>query len=127
MKLTTNFSLAEFASRDGSITPGNIQANLKKLATELQVIRDHYGKPIQINSGYRSPAHNEAVKGSSTSQHLEGKAADIVIAGVSPSEVADTIEKLITEGKMKQGGLGRYNSFTHYDIRGRKARWDFTT
>lgn len=127
MKLTTNFSLAEFASRDGSITPGNIQANLKKLATELQVIRDHYGKPIQINSGYRSPAHNEAVKGSSTSQHLEGKAADIVIAGVSPSEVADTIEKLITEGKMKQGGLGRYNSFTHYDIRGRKARWDKTT
>jgi uncharacterized protein YcbK (DUF882 family) len=88
-------------------------------------LRDHFASSITVNSGYRSPAHNEAVGGGKESQHLKGKAADIVIAGVSPDDVADTIEQFIIDGKMTQGGIGRYKSFTHYDIRGTKARWDY--
>lgn len=52
--------------------------NLKLLVDKvLDPLRDAYGKPIQVNSGYRSPALNTAVKGSKTSQHVKGQAADI--------------------------------------------------
>jgi uncharacterized protein YcbK (DUF882 family) len=83
--------------------------------------------PITVNSAYRSPKHNDLVGGSKNSQHLLGNAADIAIKGVPSGEVADAIEFLIEMGLMKEGGLGRYNTFTHYDIRGTKARWDFRT
>jgi uncharacterized protein YcbK (DUF882 family) len=125
MKLTKNFSIGEFNSKDGSQMPAVVRENIEALAKNLQALREFFGAEISINSGYRSPAHNEAVGGASKSQHLKGIAADIVVEGITPDQVADTIEKLITEGKMKQGGIGRYNSFTHYDIRGEKARWDF--
>ena len=64
---------------------------------------------------------------SGNSQHCLGKAADIVVPGMTPDEVADKIEELISNGDMLQGGLGRYNAFTHYDIRKTKGRWDFRT
>ena len=52
--------------------------NLKLLVDKvLDPLRDAYGKPIRVNSGYRSPALNAAVKGSKTSQHMKGQAADI--------------------------------------------------
>lgn len=52
--------------------------NLKLLVDNvLDPLRDAYGKPIRVNSGYRSPALNKAVKGSKTSQHVKGQAADI--------------------------------------------------
>jgi len=57
------------------------------------------------------------------SEHLYGKAADLNVLGVSTQKVKDTIEKLISAGKMKQGGVGLYNTFVHYDIRGKKSRW----
>ncbi|MEE4247931.1 MAG: D-Ala-D-Ala carboxypeptidase family metallohydrolase [Kangiellaceae bacterium] len=125
MRLTDNFTLSEFKSRDGALTPKNLLGNILSLADNLQVLRDHFGFPIKVNSGYRSPEHNSRVGGGQRSQHLLGKAADIVIEGISPDDVADAIELLISQGKMQQGGLGRYDDFTHYDIRGTKARWDF--
>lgn len=127
IQLTTNFTKKEFECRDGSAMPPQVLENVKLLAKELQVLRDFVGKKITINSGYRSKAYNATLKGASPkSQHLLGKAADITIAGMSPKQVAETIEKLIQEGKMKQGGIGIYKTFTHYDIRGVKARWDFS-
>ena len=54
---------------------------------------------------------------------MSGKAADIAVGGVTARVVADTIEKLMTQGKMKQGGIGRYSVFTHVDVRGTKTRW----
>ena len=51
---------------------------------------------------------------------------DIVIKGMTPVEVSKTIEELINKGDMLQGGLGIYSSFVHYDIRGIKARWDYS-
>ena len=70
--------------------------------------------------------YNNSIKGSSKkSQHILGKAADISIKGLSPLEVYNVIERLIENGDMLQGGLGLYDSFIHYDIRGERARWDY--
>lgn len=124
MKLTKNFDSKEFESRDGALTPVTVQENLQKLAKNLQVLRDHFGLPIHINSGYRSPSHNKSIGGVKGSQHVFGKAADIVIKGKTPTEIHETIERLISEGKMEQGGLGLYLTFVHYDIRGFAARWN---
>ena len=125
MELTKNFSKKEFDSKDGAPMPDAILVQVTKLACNLQRLRDRVKRPISINSGYRSPAHNKAVGGVSDSQHVQGKAADIVVTGMTPKQVADVIEGLIQEGEMLQGGIGIYNTFTHYDIRRKKARWDF--
>lgn len=122
--MTQHFSREEFRSKDGAYFPKQVQDNLQILAEQLEVLREHFQLPIKINSGYRSPEHNAKVGGAENSQHLLGKAADVVIDGVSPDEVADAIEFLIDNKMMKQGGLGRYVDFTHYDIRGKKSRWD---
>lgn len=123
MLLTPNFSVWEFASKDGAPFPLEILRNLKKLAQELEVIRAEVGKPIIINSGYRSPDHNSKVGGAKDSYHTKGKAADIKVSGLNSFELAQIIEKLISQGKLKQGGVGTYPTFIHYDIRGTKARW----
>lgn len=122
-KLTENFSLEEFKCKDGSDIPNDLLPNVIELAKNLQVLRDYLDKPIHVNSGYRSPKYNAKVGGAKNSQHLKAKASDIVIKGMKPKEVAEAIEKLIADGKMKQGGIGIYRTFTHYDIRGTKARW----
>jgi uncharacterized protein YcbK (DUF882 family) len=124
MKITENFSLAEFNSKCGRPMPNNVLKNITELAKNLQVIRDEVNLPISITSGYRSPQHNARVKGARNSQHLLGTAVDLKVKGMSPSSVALVIEKLIQEGKIKQGGIGIYNTWVHYDIRGTKARWD---
>jgi len=124
MKLTKNFNLSEFNCNDGSVTPYAVLENLRLLAKELQVLRDFIGKPITINSGYRSPKYNKKIGGVSRSQHVLGLAADIKVEGVSAREIHSIISELIERGEMKEGGLGRYSSFTHYDIRGTKARWN---
>lgn len=124
MKLTKDFTKSEFDSKDGAVMPANVLRNVKELAKNLQVLRDFTGKSITINSGYRSPAHNAKVGGVSNSQHVLGQAADIVVSGYSPAQVKAAIEQLIASGKMKQGGIGLYNTFVHYDTRGVAARWN---
>ena len=123
MKLTENFNKSEFDSKDGAEMPQDVLMNIKKLAENLQVLRDYLGVSITVNSGYRSPAHNAKVGGKPKSLHLKGMAADIVANGFTPKQVFDAIEKLQSEGKMTVGGLKAYNSFVHYDIRGHFARW----
>ena len=122
-RLSKNFTLQEFASKDGAQTPESVLDNLRELAKNLQVLRDIIGKPIKINSGYRSPEHNKSVGGVKNSMHVQGKAADIVIEGLTPRQVAEQLEILIASKRIKQGGLGIYPTFVHYDIRGKKARW----
>ncbi len=122
MQLSKNFTKAEFDSKDGSAMPADVLDNIKELAKNLQLLRDVMGVPIKINSGYRSPAHNKAIGGVPNSQHVKGKAADL--ATINPQELADLIERLIEKGDMQEGGIGIYNTFVHYDIRGTKARWD---
>jgi uncharacterized protein YcbK (DUF882 family) len=122
-KITTNFSLEEFKCKDGSDIPNDVLPNIIELAKNLQVLRDAIGKSITINSGYRSPKYNAKIGGVKNSQHVKGKASDLRVSGMTPKEVALVIEGLIEQGKMKQGGIGIYPNFTHYDIRGVKARW----
>ncbi len=123
MQVTKNFKLNELEFHDK--IPPELIANAIELLQNLQVIRDHFQKPIIIISGYRSPARNEVVGGAKKSQHMEAKAADIKIAGIPTEEVYNRIDKLMNQGKIKTGGLGFYPSqnFVHYDIRGVKARW----
>lgn len=84
MKLTNNFTLEEFersstaaAHKIDNKIPENYYGNLYKLANMLQKIRDRFGKPIRITSGYRCEELNKLVKGSKTSQHRFAQAADI--------------------------------------------------
>lgn len=129
MQLTTNFFLSEFSCHDAANTPvpSKYLNNVKELANNLQILRDYLGEPIHINSGYRTPEYNASLDGSATkSQHLTASASDIVVKSKSPKQLNAIIEKLIKEGKMKQGGLGLYKTFTHYDIRGTKSRWDLS-
>lgn len=124
MKLTANFDLREFECNDGTTVPEKYISNVNKLAYNLQVLRDELKKPIHINSGYRHPAYNKRIGGAKFSQHLTASASDITVRDITPKKLARTILKLIKQGKMNEGGVGLYNGFVHYDIRGKKARWD---
>jgi len=127
MKLTKNFNKSEFDCSCGCDMPKEVLINVQKLANQLQILRDRVGVSIKINSSYRCPKKNKAIGGVSNSQHILGKAADVVISGFKASKTFDLISELIDKGDMLQGGLGSYNTFTHYDIRKTKARWNFTT
>ena len=113
-KITNNFAIREFASKDGSDT---ILIDVK-LAELLQNIREHFGKPVIINSAYRSKEHNKKVGGASNSYHLYGQAADIQIKGVSPREIAKYAESLGVKG------IGLYGTFVHVDTRTTKYYWN---
>jgi hypothetical protein len=98
MKLSPNFTLEEltvsdYADRHGlDNTPGNDHLyNLQRLAAFLETLRAVLGKPISINSAYRSPEVNAAIKGSKTSQHCHGTAADIKVSGMVPDQVVKRI------------------------------------
>lgn len=125
MQITKNFNKREFNSRDGKRMPPEVFENIKILAVQLQTLRDFIDSPLHINSAYRSPEHNKRIGGVRNSQHVLGKAADIASRDYTPSQIYKAIESLIQSGQMLEGGLGIYNGFVHYDIRGTKARWDY--
>lgn len=95
-----NFTLAELLrsataeARGIDNTPNEQQAeNLRYLAREvLQPIRDHFGVPIRVSSGYRSPELNKAINGSPTSFHSHGMAADIEFADSNDGTLIDIFE-----------------------------------
>lgn len=123
MKLTPNFDLEEFHCRDGTKVPPELMPNVRELAANLQILRDEIGEPVHINSAYRHKAYNKKIGGVPSSQHIQAKAADITVKSYTPKQLAAVVERLIKAGRMKQGGLGIYPGFTHYDVRGTKARW----
>ena len=128
--MTKNFNIDEFKCK-GNLRgcdcemPDDVYKNIQELAENLQIIRDELQEPIKINSAYRCENHNRKIGGSSKSQHVKGKAADIVVKNLTPDEVANALDNLQQGGFIKSGGLGRYDTFTHLDIRGTEARWDF--
>ena len=116
--LSKNFRVKEFRCKDGS-DPIFVDSDLVDL---LQKIRDHFGKPVNINSAFRTASHNaKQKKASKYSQHLYGKAADIWISGVSVDTLAAYAETLLPN----RGGIGRYytDKFVHVDVREVKSRW----
>lgn len=129
IQLTPNFNLREWRCKDGTPVPPQWVPRVKELAENLEVLRAALGgKPITIASGYRTPSWNKR-SGAPKSQHLYARAADFRVRGVSAELVAQTVDDLIGDGKMKAGGLHhykrwpRFRSWVHYDIRGWNARW----
>jgi hypothetical protein len=100
MQLSPNFSLSELiysetAEKSGidNTPPLEVVPNLKRLAAGLEAVRALLGAPLEISSGYRCAALNQAVGGSSASQHVLGLAADFVCPGFgTPLEVARAIQ-----------------------------------
>ena len=114
-KLSANFKVKEFACKDGS-DPIFIDS---ELVTVLQKVRNHFGKPVTITSAYRTPPHNSKEGGTTYSQHLYGKAADIKVQGIAPKKIAEYAGTILKN----YGGIGIYNTFVHIDVREECSRW----
>lgn len=120
VQLTDNFNLSEFACKGASCGCTEVlhDPNLSKI---LQQIRDQFGKPLRITSGYRCPKHNEAVGGVSNSLHTKGMAADIIITGIKPEEIAKYAQQIGVKG------IGLYGpedgNFVHIDTREKQSFW----
>lgn len=112
-KVSEHFKAKEFQCKDK--TEGLLVAT--ELIETLENIRSHFSAPIIINSGYRTPSWNSKVNGASNSYHCKGMAADIVVKGHSPKEVAEYADSI-----MEQGGVIRYTNFVHVDVREEKYR-----
>ena len=126
--MTQNFKKHEFNCNCGCEMPMTVELNVQQLAEELQYIRDFIQRPITINSGYRCESYNSTIPGSSSrSQHVLGKAADIVVSGMSSTEVFEELDELQHKGKIHTGGMGLYDNFVHYDIRGYRKRWNYSS
>ena len=116
VSLSPNFKVREFACKDNS----DVVLISSELVEVLQKVRVHFGKPVNINSAYRTPMHNDKVGGATYSQHLYGTAADIRITGVEPKKIAEYANALMPN----KGGIGTYANFVHIDVRETKSRWN---
>jgi len=133
VQLSKNFWLSEFvksqaAARHGlDNTPGpkEIEAMTHLSLAVLQKVRDHFGVPVVINSGYRAPRVNQKVGGSKTSQHKFGQAADIEIPGVSNLVLANWIrDNLIFDQVILEAynpDLGPNSGWVHVSFVANKA------
>ena len=128
-KVSAHFDRKEFACRCGC----GLDAVDVELVAVLEDVRmkfqaDHIGDRVyvEITSGNRCSSHNAKVGGSLKSQHINCKAADIKVwigwhqRQVSPDEVADYLDHIYGQ----QYGIGRYDSWTHIDVRRNRSRWD---
>ena len=99
MQLSKHFSLNELTKSDTALRhdmdntppPEAIECLRALCDNVLQPVRDHFGKSVRVNSGYRHPDVNAKVGGSKTSDHCKGMAADIEIANVPNHELAQWI------------------------------------
>ena len=116
-KLSEHFTKQEFECKCGC---GFCEVD-SRLLVGLEHLRQIINAPIHVNSGCRCKAHNASLSGSSpNSQHMLGRAADIVVKGLSPgvvSGIADSVPEFWN------GGIGTYSTFTHVDVRSGRARW----
>ena len=116
-----NFKPAEIACK-GSGELVVDEAALDK----LQALRRALGRPVVINSGYRSERHNNAVGGSPTSQHRLGKAFDIALRGPMAARDIERDELIVEALAVGFTGIGLYDTFVHVDT-GPKRSWDLRT
>lgn len=116
--IALDFSRAEFACRCGCGFD-SVDVSLLDCMVDL---RSHFGEPVHINDACRCKQHNADVGGAPLSFHLLAKAADVTVKGIPPSEVASYLERRYPTSH----GVFRYRTFTHVDVRAKKARGDFT-
>ena len=111
--ISTHFKREEFACQCGC---GGDTVDAEILET-LEKIREHFGVPVTVTSGYRCAEHNKDIGGAPKSQHLLGRAADIQLPEVFPQDVARYARELGVS-------VGNYITFTHIDTRsGHPAHW----
>ena len=111
--ITKNFSMEELVASNTARMKGidntpdkEVEARLVQLSQQvLQPLRDSYGKPIKISSGYRCQALNKAIGGVSTSQHLKGEAVDINNGQIENKKLFLLASKMIKEGVIIVGQL----------------------
>jgi uncharacterized protein YcbK (DUF882 family) len=115
--LSEHFATSDFACPDCGRC--KVSGALLAVLEELRTLGgDH---PIAVLSGYRCPERNAAAGGAPASQHVEGNAADIRIAGKTLQEMYDLAIQIPA---FHNGGVGVYDTrFIHVDVRGKAARW----
>ena len=121
---TTGHASLQGLNRSSAIP---FQISLRALCVDLlEPIRAHFGKPITINSGYRCLALNTAIKGSKTSQHMKGEAADFVIVGVDLYEIFEWLKtsKLPVDQAILEGHSPSHPTWIHAS-RSSKPRGEF--
>ena len=116
VQLSKNFKLDEFKCKCGKCDPILVD---DQLIIWLQKIRDHFGKSVNVNSGYRCKTHNASPKvgGSPSSHHVKGMAADIRVEGITPEEVAKYAESIGIQR------IGLYDNFVHIGSDTKKRFW----
>lgn len=120
MKLTPNFTLEELTSSETAVRLGldntpneTVKANLVRLAKFLEEVRRVLGRPIMVNSAYRSPEVNKAIGSRPTSQHCLGCAADIRVPGLTPNDIVN----LVVKSNIEYDQLIReFDSWVHISI-----------
>ncbi len=115
---TLHFKDKEFVCRCGKCDSKKIDSHLLAV---LELVRHHFDKPVIVTSGYRCPTHNKNVGGAPRSKHVEAIAADIKVKDVAPSAVYAFLDSVFPNSY----GLASANSFTHIDVRSKKARWTY--
>ena len=120
MNLSEHFTLEELTHSDTAARNGwnnnpdaNEINNLTRLAELLEQVRKVVGKPITINSGYRSKQVNDSVGSKDTSQHRIGCAADIRVAGMNPSQVCEAIKASDIQFDQL---IREFDSWTHISV-----------
>ena len=116
MKVSRHFNRSEFTCNCGKCSPRAVDS---ELLTLLEGLREYFLQPITISSGWRCEAYNKSIGGYPASKHLEGIAVDITINGTSPDKVYYYLDKTYPD----ELGLGKYEAWTHVDVRDLKARW----
>ena len=116
MANTEHFNESELACNCGC----DLYIENVSLLIVLENVRENFNKPVTITSGTRCRKHNEEIGGKKGSKHVLGQAADIVVKDIDPIEVYYWLDG---QGYSDLLGLGRYDNFTHVDVRGSKARW----
>nr|DAF17982.1 MAG TPA: peptidase [Microviridae sp.] len=113
-KVGQHFKVKEFACKDGS----QVVFIDSYLVSILDILRNEVGKPVIINSGYRTPTRNKEAGGAKYSYHMRGMAADIRINGMSSKEIAGKLDKIIPY----ECGIIVYKNWVHIDTRTKKYR-----
>ena len=114
MNVGKHFKVKEFACKDDS----QIVFIDTHLVDILDILRNQVGKPVYINSGYRTPEWNKKCDGAKYSYHMRGMAADIRIEGMTAKEIANRLNRIIPN----EGGIIVYASWVHVDTRPNKYR-----
>ncbi len=117
-RMTSHFTVGEFDCHDGTSYPSAwIGKRLAPLCMVLETIRAVWQRPVTVLSGYRTPEYNRRIGGATLSQHCQGRAADIIVDGISVVALHAAVLQLYEQGTINIGGLGRYPTFVHVDIR----------